>query len=132
RDITPRQARERIGALAAELMGTYREGLLQSSDATRFTGRIMAESLQDFVEVIVGWMRQQYELDPAAVELAFGEEENSPAWEIAIGDGNRLALHGRIDRVDLWRDPASGQALCLVVDYKSSQKRLDPVLMEHG
>jgi ATP-dependent helicase/nuclease subunit B len=43
-----------------------------------------------------------------------------------------LSLHGRIDRVDLWRDAANGDALALVLDYKSSSKKLDKVLVEHG
>ncbi|HTA95971.1 MAG TPA: PD-(D/E)XK nuclease family protein, partial [Verrucomicrobiae bacterium] len=55
-----------------------------------------------------------------------------PAWEINLGGGHKLALHGRIDRVDLWRDPAGGDALALVLDYKSSSKKLDKVLVEHG
>src|SRR5439155_23930225 len=44
----------------------------------------------------------------------------------------RLALRGRIDRVDLFRNAAADEALCVVVDYKSSHKQLDAVLMAHG
>jgi len=80
----------------------------------------------------VAWMRQQYQFDPVAVELPFGEDENSPAWEIDLSDRHKLALHGRIDRVDLCPASEVGQALCVVVDYKSSQKHLDALLMAHG
>jgi ATP-dependent helicase/nuclease subunit B len=132
RDIEPEEGRSRIRDIAEELIGSYREGLLQSSAATQFSGRVMTESLQDFVEILVGWMREQYGFDPVEVELSFGEEENSPAWEMVVENGNRLALHGRIDRVDLWREKGSEEALCVVMDYKSSHKRLDPVLMENG
>ena len=76
-------------------------------------------------------MAQQYRFDPVAVELPFGPDGDSPAWSIDLGNGKRLALYGRIDRVDLFRK-AGGEALCVVVDYKSSQKQLDPVLMAHG
>jgi len=41
-------------------------------------------------------------------------------------------LQGRIDRVDLWRDPDGGAALAVVVDYKSGGKKLDALLIEHG
>jgi ATP-dependent helicase/nuclease subunit B len=34
--------------------------------------------------------------------------------------------------VDLFRNPANGTALCVVVDYKSSRKQLDPVFLAHG
>jgi len=113
-------------------MASYRDGLLQASEQSRFMARILMESLQDFVETLVGWMRQQYQFDPAKVELPFGEEEGSPAWMIPLEDGHRLELHGRIDRVDFCREPATGSALCVVVDYKSGHKQLDPVLMAHG
>jgi ATP-dependent helicase/nuclease subunit B len=32
----------------------------------------------------------------------------------------------------LWREPGGEAALCVVIDYKSSGKKLDPILMEHG
>ncbi len=126
-------------------------------------------------------MREQYEFEPAAVELEFGvrlnspdpsQEENAlgladllpsreelgvgspvlPAWEMDLGKGHKLVLQGRIDRVDLWRAPQgmtsaglrgdsersvprggpdADSALCVVMDYKSSPKQLDPVLMQH-
>jgi ATP-dependent helicase/nuclease subunit B len=48
-----------------------------------------------------------------------------------LGGGHRLALRGRIDRIDLCRE-AGGRALCVVMDYKSGQKKLDKILIEHG
>jgi ATP-dependent helicase/nuclease subunit B len=41
-------------------------------------------------------------------------------------------LHGRIDRVDLWRAAAGGDALAVVLDYKSSSNKLDRILVENG
>jgi len=116
RDITPEEARLRIGKVAQGLMASYRDGLLQASEQTRFMARVLTESLQDFVETLVGWMAQQYRFDPVRVELPFGEDETSPAWKIALGKASQtlasgsdstelaLALYGRIDRIDLCRD----------------------------
>jgi len=133
RDLTPAAARERIDAIAARLMENYRDGLLRDSAQAKFTARALAQSLQDFVEVIVAWLRRQNEFDPAAAELDFGgENSRAAAWEIDLGGGHKLALRGRIDRVDLWRDKDSGDALALVMDYKSGSKKLDAVLVEHG
>ena len=68
-----------------------------------------------------------------AAELGFGgKDDRVPAWEIDLGDGHKLSLHGRIDRVDLWRDPAGDDALAVVMDYKSSSKKLDRLLVENG
>ena len=132
RDITPSEARQRVAGIARGLMASYRDGLLQASEQSRFMARILTESLQDFVETLVGWMQQQYQFDPAKVELPFGEEEGSPAWMIDLADGHRLDLYGRIDRVDFCREPGTDSALCVVVDYKSGHKQLDPVLLAHG
>ena len=102
--MTPIEARERIGQIAAAQMEHFRDGLFRDSAETVFAARSLAAALQDFVEVIVGWMRGQYEFDPAAAELGFGgKDDRAPAWEIDLGGGRKLALQGRIDRVDLWR-----------------------------
>ena len=132
RDLTPPDARKRVGEIAALLALDYRDGLLHTSEQSRFTTRVLAELLQDFVETLVTWMHGQYEFDPAVAELEFGiGPGGAPAWEIDLGAGHRLALRGRIDRIDLCRE-TSGRALCVVMDYKSGQKKLDKILVEHG
>jgi ATP-dependent helicase/nuclease subunit B len=131
RDLTPQQARERIKRIAAARASDFRDGLLRDTPQTRFAARAMADSLQDFVGVIVSWMRSQYQFDPAAVELDFGEEKSSmPAWEIGLDGGRKLALRGRIDRIDICKDGDTG--LAVVLDYKSSGKKLEAVLIENG
>jgi ATP-dependent helicase/nuclease subunit B len=133
RDLTPAQARERVGQIAGSLAGDFRDGLLRDSAQTRFAARAMTESLQNFIEVVVSWMCEQYEFDPVAVELDFGEEDSSlPAWSIALDGGRELSLRGRIDRVDLCREPDGQNGMVVVMDYKSSRKKLDPLLVEHG
>jgi ATP-dependent helicase/nuclease subunit B len=139
RDISPAEARERIKRVCEGLMFSYREGLMQASDQTRFTARVLSESLQNFVEVLVGWMHTQYLFDPVNVELPFGQNADAPAWSIELalasqaGPALRLELQGRIDRIDVFRDPSQPDlARVVVVDYKSSPRKLEPVLMEHG
>ena len=131
RDVTPADARERIARIATGLVPAYRDGLFDSTEETRFIARVLTSSLQDFVETLVEWMGGQYQFDPVAVELPFGQE-NSPFWRVDLGHGLALAFSGRIDRVDLWRPSESEDALCVVVDYKSSHKHLDPVLLANG
>ena len=133
RDLTPPEARERIRVIAAGLGENFRGGLMRDTAQTRFETRAMTESLQDFIAVIVPWMRGQYEFDPAAAELDFGgENSRATAWEMDLAGGHKLALQGRIDRVDLWRDPAGDAALAVVMDYKSGRKKLDSLLVENG
>ena len=133
RDLTPAEARERIRAIAVELTENFRGGLLRNTGQTRFEARAMTGALEDFIEVVVTWLREQNEFDPAVAELEFGSDEaRAPAWELDLGNGHRLALQGRIDRVDLWRERGHDTALALVMDYKSGSKKLDAILVEHG
>jgi ATP-dependent helicase/nuclease subunit B len=132
RDLTPADARVRIRRIADELIPTYQNGLFQADERRRFIAQSLTESLESFIDMAVHWM-PQYQFDPAAVELAFGiEAKPLPAWEIDLDGGHRLSFRGKIDRVDLWKNPASGEALCVVIDYKSSLRRLDPVFLANG
>jgi ATP-dependent helicase/nuclease subunit B len=132
RDLTPPEARERVGLIAADLAVHYRDGLLCTGEQSRFLARVLAEGVQDFVETLVTWMRGQYEFDPAAAELGFGfDPGGAPAWTIELGERHQLALRGRIDRIDLCRE-AGDRALCVVMDYKSGRRKLDRILVEHG
>jgi ATP-dependent helicase/nuclease subunit B len=131
RDVTPAEARERIGQIAAGLAPDYREGLLRADDQSRFTARALTAALQDFTATLVAWMRGQYEFDPAKAETGFGlDDPGLPAWQIDLGDGRQLALCGRVDRIDLCHD--GERSLAVVMDYKSSVRKLDKVLIAHG
>ena len=132
RDLTPEEAAQRVGRIAADLARSYRDGLLQASDGTRFASRLLGRSLERCVATLVRWMREQYRFDPARVELPFGEEDGLPAWKIDLGQGRALELRGRIDRLDIFQEPGSNETLCLVLDYKSSHKELEDVLLANG
>ena len=132
RDITPQNARARIAAIGLELARTFGEGLFEADERSRFTARALIEQLQNLMAALVGWMRQ-YEFDPQEVELSFGLEPGElPPWKLPLGDGKCLVLRGKIDRIDLWRVPGADEALAVIIDYKSSGKKLDPVFMHYG
>jgi ATP-dependent helicase/nuclease subunit B len=131
RDLTPKEARALVRQVAEGVVRSYHDGLLQASDQTRFLAKVLTGSLEDFVETLVGWMQTQYRFRPTRVELPFGEGDQPP-WSLDLGEGRRLDLYGRIDRVDLWADGQTDEALCVVIDYKSSEKKLDPLFLAHG
>jgi ATP-dependent helicase/nuclease subunit B len=74
------------------------------------------------------------QFDPHRVELGFGGSGDPlPAWEIDLGNGCTLVFRGRIDRIDLAQEPGAPDVVrCLVIDYKSSARQLDAVLLAHG
>ena len=133
RDLTAAEARAQIGKIAAAQLEQFRDGLLRDSAESAFTARALAGALQDFVEVIVSWMHSQYDFDPVAAELDFGgRDSGTPPWEVDLGNGRQLALQGRIDRVDLCREPGGDVALAVVTDYKSGGNKLDSLLVKSG
>ena len=63
-------------------------------------------------------------------EVIFGEEGGLPPVVLTLRDGRRIALRGKIDRVDRW-DGDDG-AYLRVIDYKSSRKDIDPTRLWYG
>ncbi|MGZ5544019.1 MAG: PD-(D/E)XK nuclease family protein, partial [Limisphaerales bacterium] len=128
--ITPAEARDRIGQIGNDLIPKFRDGLLMADAASRFSAQSMVISLQEFVAAIVGWMKQ-YEFEPQAVELRFDTKKGVlPFWEVPLGEGHSLLFGGAIDRVDLLRIAGTKKAYAVVMDYKSSGKKLDPLFMK--
>lgn len=133
RDLTPDHARARVRRIGEQLLPRYRQGLLDSDAARRFAGRHLIGSLETLIGVLVGWARD-YQFDPLLVETGFGLGSNSPwpAWRLELNGKHALLLRGRIDRVDVWRDPVTGAALAIVMDYKSSSRKPDALKLYHG
>jgi ATP-dependent helicase/nuclease subunit B len=92
---------------------------------------VLIQNIENLVATLVGWMRS-YQFDPCAVELDFGFDESKlPGWRIDLGSGRELLLRGRIDRIDMCKQEG-GRALAVVMDYKSSPRKLDATKLHHG
>jgi ATP-dependent helicase/nuclease subunit B len=63
-------------------------------------------------------------------EVEFGTEGGLPPVVLTLRDGRRIALRGKIDRIDRW-DGDDGMFL-RVIDYKSARKDIDPTRLYHG
>jgi ATP-dependent helicase/nuclease subunit B len=131
-NLTPEEAKQRVAQCSDRVAKRYRQGLFKSGERSQFVAAVLTRSLQEFVATLVEWMRTQYRFEPAQVEVPFGLQSDHPSFALELENGRRLELSGRIDRVDLYRDPASGQTRFVVVDYKSSQKELKDLLMANG
>ncbi|MCZ7635440.1 MAG: PD-(D/E)XK nuclease family protein [Verrucomicrobia bacterium] len=133
RDLTPREAQDRLRALAEVVAHEFGEGLLRAEAGTALTARGLTDALAEFVAVLIGWLRTSYRFNPAAAELEIGTHAASlPAWEIPLDREGCLALLGKLDRVDLAPGPAPGEFWCVVHDYKSGRRQFDPLLFAHG
>jgi ATP-dependent helicase/nuclease subunit B len=132
RDLEPAEARARMGELARQLALTYGHGVLQGSEQARFLARTRTAALKDFVGTLVGWARTQYQFNPAAAELTFGRDGALPPWRLPLGEGHELEFGGQIDRIDLAPGPDADSARCVVIDYKSSVKKINERLLHNG
>ncbi len=63
-------------------------------------------------------------------EMEFGVPGAMPPLILSLPDGERVALQGKIDRLDLYEGP-DGKYL-RVLDLKSAEKNLDPARMDRG
>jgi ATP-dependent helicase/nuclease subunit B len=108
----PRDAvaiRERAAAAASRVIGAA----AVSSDP----GGITADRLQRHVDAIIEWSLADEAWDFALAEQPFGEPGGWPAV-VLERNGQRVAVRGRIDRVDV----ASGRHDVRVVDYKTRER----------
>jgi ATP-dependent helicase/nuclease subunit B len=132
KDLTPADARTRIRKLADEHAQLFEGGLFMASERDRFGVGQLTSGMEQFVEKIVGWMREKYLFEPARVELKFHDESGQiPAWRVPLSNGRQLVFTGSIDRVDLF-PVGPDEALCVVIDYKSSDKKIEPLLLANG
>ena len=132
RDVSPAEARSLVREAGEALLPGFRDGLFLAAPSRRFAAQTLIRGLERLIETLVGWAKQ-YQFDPVAVEAGFGLKDSPfPAWRIDLDGRHALLLRGRIDRIDLFRIPGTGEALGVVIDYKSSARQLDPVLLDHG
>jgi ATP-dependent helicase/nuclease subunit B len=131
RDWKSEEAATLLRQIGEEKLPTFENGLFNADEARRFTAQVLLQNLERLVTTLVAWMKQ-YQFNPEAVELAFGlEKSDLPGWEIALGNGRKLMLRGRVDRIDLLRRD-DNSALAVVIDYKSSARRVDTLKLHNG
>ncbi len=132
RDLTPEEAREIIRDVGLQTLRSFGGGLFNVNAERRFTAELLITNLERLASTLVGWMKT-YQFNPDRVELAFGfEKESLPGWTIDLGNGRSLLLCGRVDRIDLAQHPSGDGKLAVVIDYKSSGRRVDATKLHHG
>lgn len=132
RDLTPEDAAARVARIAEALTQEFADGLFAAEEDSVFTAQSLSAALQRLVRQLVNWMRDPYQFTPALAERSFGQgPEDWPAWEVPLGDGRLLALRGQVDRIDLCPTEDGGVHVA-IIDYKSSDKKVDRLLLEAG
>lgn len=111
------------------LMAQWTDGPLGEDARTRALGRRYAETVKRAAWLFTRHMRNS-RFTTQGTEVAFGEPGGLPPVMLELSDGSRVALRGKIDRIDRYE---GDQGVYLrVVDYKSSAQRLEPSRMWYG
>ena len=96
--------------------------------------RYLAGKLKDTVgeaALTLGEQDRKSSFKPVGVELFFGRGGALPALDLALEDGSRVELIGRIDRVDLAYDQ-KGSVYLRVLDYKAGRTGFSLAEVCHG
>ena len=120
---------QEAAAAAERLMPRLQSQILLSSHRHQ----AMARKLRDIVaraSAMLGEHARLSEFRPVGVELAFGPEGPLPPLSLDLGNGRRMDLAGRIDRVDAAETPDG--LLLRIMDYKSGAVRLNLDEVAHG
>ncbi|HON07087.1 MAG TPA: PD-(D/E)XK nuclease family protein, partial [Verrucomicrobiota bacterium] len=132
RDLDPEEAAERIGIIADKVIDNYNNKLFASNPSNIFQANVIVDRLKDFIFINVKWLKESYCFDPTYVELSFGLENSKiPPLEIQIDKSRKMQVSGKIDRLDIFFGDEE-DCPCVVVDYKSSLRKIDDNLLRYG
>lgn len=132
-DLTAQQIADRLGQIADAAVKAIDEASPLDPAAKKI---LLARGSRDLaVSIRSQQARARPGLAPRSTERSFGLDVPGalPAIELKTPKGRRVRLRGRIDRVDMVREPKRGETLAVVFDYKRSDKnrlRLDEAM--HG
>ena len=111
------------------LTGAWQDGPLADTPAQQLQGEKYIRTVKRAAWLFTRHARSS-RFRTVGEEIEFGTENGLPPVVLTLKDGRRIALRGKIDRVDRW-DGDDG-AYLRVIDYKSGQKEIDPTKLWHG
>ncbi len=128
-DLPDEAVEEIMEEVLAPLTEMWADGPLGDTPAQRLQGSKYIRTVKR-----AAWLftrhAQRSRFTTIGEEIVFGEEGGLPPVVLTLRDGRRIALRGKIDRIDRW--DGDGGVYLRVVDYKSSQREIDPTRLWYG
>ena len=129
----PNLPEEEIDALMDEILAPltarWQDGPLGDTPAQQLQGEKYVRTVKRAAWLFTRHARES-KFTTVGEEIEFGTEGGLPPVVLTLQDGRRIALRGKIDRVDRW---AGDDGLYLrVIDYKSAKKEIDPTRLFYG
>lgn len=115
----------------AEAEKAWADGPLRDDAIGVWTGRDAQRAVRRSAHVLMKHAANSA-FHPIRTEAVFGDGQpgSMPPVVLNLQDGHQVALQGKIDRVDAYEGPDG--VFLRVVDYKSSQKKLEMNRLWHG
>ena len=124
---------DRIGQLMDEILDRltlpWAESPLQENALGLWQGEEYLRRVRHAASVLTGFAANS-DFRVQGTELEFGTPDSLPPLILTLPDETKIALQGKIDRLDMYRGPEGNYLR--VLDLKSSEKRLDPARMDRG
>ena len=124
---------EEVDAMMEEVLhpltAAWQDGPLGDTPAMQLQGEKYVRTVKRAAWLFTRQARSS-RFNTVGEEIEFGTEGGLPPVVLTLQDGRRIALRGKIDRVDRW-DGDEGVFL-RVIDYKSARKEIDPTRLYYG
>lgn len=128
-DIPDEEIDRLMTAVLEPLTAQWRDGPLTEDALGRQLGESYARDIRRAAWLFTRHARNS-RFSAWGTEVAFGEEGGWPPVILTLSDGHRVALRGKIDRIDRWE---GDEGLYLrVIDYKSGRRDLDATRLWYG
>ena len=118
-----------MDAVLLPLLETWQDGPLADTPAQRLQGEKYVRTVKRAAWLFTRQAKSS-RFTTVGEEIEFGTEGGLPPVVLELHDGRRIALRGKIDRIDRW-DGDKGDYL-RVIDYKSGKKEIDPTRLYYG
>lgn len=128
-ELSDRERKRRAEAAVRKAAAAYGADVLTDSSRSVYQIRRMERLMKTTVWALTEQLRRG-DFVPTGFEMAFNGQEGLDALTFDLGDGNSMALTGRIDRVDTFRE--ENTVYVKIIDYKTGSKQFDMTAVYHG
>jgi len=128
-DFTPEFGQKNIEEAMEHFVSNYSAGVLYSSARNEYAITRMSRVLMRTVSTLQNHL-QKGDFVPEGHEISFRFADHMEAVDIALSEGERMRLQGRIDRIDITED--AEHVYVKVIDYKSGNRQFDLAAVYHG
>lgn len=121
RELEKEESDRIVDKIIEEVLSGFKHNLLNSSARLKQLSIKLKRLVKRMIWIITNQIKMG-EFDVSDNEAEFGVGKKYPAIEIALSDGSKIVLNGKVDRIDI-ANTEDGKYI-RIIDYKSSQKQI--------